>query len=285
MTIMILVTGATGDIGGEVTRQLVQGGQKVRVLARDPAKAARMLGSAVEVAKGDLLQKDSLTEAFAGATKVFLMAHAADLPAAAEHALAAAKQGGARHVVLLSSNTTLMEPIGAIGRWHLAAEQQLEATGIAWTMLRPGNFASNSLRWAPMIKAQGAVFGPAGGKSTPIDPYDIASVAVKALTTAGHEGKKHLLTGSERLTAAEQIDIIGAALGKTLRYVEVPDEGARAGMLKAGMPEVLADALLELIRLARTGREPATTTTVRDVTGAEPRTFAMWVEAHVSAFK
>jgi uncharacterized protein YbjT (DUF2867 family) len=186
--------------------------------------------------------------------------------------------------VLLSSDTTLMEPIGAIGRWHLAAEQQLEATGIAWTMLRPGNFASNVLRWVPMIKAQGAVFGPAGGKSAPIDPYDIASVAVKALTTAGHEGKKYHLTGPELLTAAEQVDIIGAALGKALRYVEVPDEGARAGMLRSGMPEALADAVLELVGQARAGRGPASTTTVREVTGAEPRTFAMWVKAHLSAF-
>jgi uncharacterized protein YbjT (DUF2867 family) len=281
---MIVVTGATGDIGGEVTRQLVSMGEKVRVVARDPAKAAA-LGAAVEVARGDLLQQGTLDEAFAGATKAFLMAHAVDLPKVAENALAAAKRGGVEHVVLLSSNTTLMDPIGSIGRWHLAAEQQLEATGMAWTMVQPGNFASNSLRWAPMIKAQGAVFGPAGGKSAPIDPYDIASVAVRALATPGHEGKKYHLTGPELVTAAEQVGIIGAALGKPLRYVEVPDEGARAGMLRSGMSETIADAILELIVQARDGREQWQTTTVREVAGAEPRTFARWVEAHLSAFR
>lgn len=281
---MILVTGATGDVGGEVVRQLVAAGEKVRVLARDPAKAAK-LGPAVEVAVGDLLRPDTLGPAFAGAAKVFLMAGAPDLPAAAEHATAAAKRAGVGHVVLLSSYTTTTEPPTTIGKWHLHAEQQIEATGIAWTMLRPGNFASNALRWAPTIKAQGAVFAPAGqGKSAPIDPYDISSVAVKALTGAGHEGKRYLLTGEELLTTAEQVDVIGAALGRPLRFVDVPEAGARAGMLKSGMSEEIADAILELLRRARAGHDAGQTTTVREVTGAAPRTFATWVRAHLAAF-
>ena len=281
---MILVTGATGDIGGDVVRQLVAAGESVRALARDPARAAK-LGPAVEVTRGDLLQPDTLAAAFAGVTKLFLMAHAGDLPLVAEHALAAAKRAGVRHVVLLSSSTTLIEPLVTIGKWHLAAEQQLEATGLSWTMLRPGNFASNALRWAPMIKARGAVFAPLGpGKSAPIDPHDIASVAVKALTTPGHEGKKYVLTGDELLSAAEQVDILGAALGKPLRFVEVPAANARAAMLESGMDEVFADAMLELFSLSRAGGEALRTSTVREVTGAAPRTFAEWVRAHLSAF-
>jgi uncharacterized protein YbjT (DUF2867 family) len=278
---MILVTGATGDIGGEVVRQLVAAGEKVRVLARDPVKAAK-LGPGIEVAHGDLLKPDTLPPAFAGADHVFLMAGAPDLPAAAEHALAAAGPGGAKHIILLSSGTILMEPMGVIARWHLAAEQRLEASGIAWTMLRPGNFMSNSLRWAGMIKGQGAVFGPAsGGKSAPIDPHDIASVAVSALTTAGYEGKKLVLTGPQTLGAAEQVEIIAAALGKPVRFVAVPVEAARAGMLRSGMDETMADAILELVLHAGSER---TTSTVRDVTGVEPRTFADWVRAHLAAF-
>jgi uncharacterized protein YbjT (DUF2867 family) len=281
---MILVTGATGNIGGEVMRQLAGAGEKVRALARDPAKAAK-LGPTVEVARGDLLQPETLAAAFAGATKVFLMAHAQDLPAVAEHVASAAKRAGVAHVVLLSSSTTLMDPPVTLGAWHLAAEQRIEAAGLAWTALRPGNFASNALRWAPTIKAQGAVFAPAGlGKSAPIDPYDIASVAVKALTTPGHEGKKYVLTGEELLTTAEQVDVLATALGKPLRLVEVPEAGARAAMLKSGMNEVLAGAALEMLARARAGGGALRTTTVREVTGAEPRTFAAWVRAHLSAF-
>jgi uncharacterized protein YbjT (DUF2867 family) len=281
---MILVTGATGDVGGEVVRQLVAAGETVRVLARDPVKAAK-LGPAVEVVRGDLLQPETLTAALVGAEKLFLMAGAEDLPAVAQHAIPAAKHAGVRHVVLLSSSTILTEPMVTIGKWHLAAEQHLEASGLAWTMLRPGNFASNALRWAPTIKAQGAVYGTAGdGKSAPIDPYDIASVAAKALTTPGHEGKRYVLTSEELLTMAEQVDAIGAAIGKPVRLIDVPEAGARAGMLKSGMNEVLVDALLELMTSVRTGGGARQTTTVREVTGVAPRTFATWVRAHLSAF-
>ena len=97
------------------------------------------------------------------------------------------------------------------------------------------------------IKAQGAVFGPGGhGKSAPINPHDISSVAAKALATRGHEGETYVLTGEELLSAAEQVDIIGAAIGKPLRFVDVPEAGARAGMLKSGIDQVMVDALMEL---------------------------------------
>jgi uncharacterized protein YbjT (DUF2867 family) len=281
---MILVTGATGGVGGDVVRHLVKAGQPVRALARDPEKAAKLLPG-VDVARGDLSKPDTLAPALEGATKAFLMAGAQELPAIAKDFVAAAKRAGVAHVVLLSSSTILLEPRVAIGAWHLAAEQELEASGLAWTMVRPGNFASNTLRWAPMIKAQGAVFGTGGhGKSAPIDPYDIAAVAATALATPGHEGKKYVLTGDELLSAAEQVAIIGAAIGKPLRYVEVPEAGARAGMQKAGMNEIMIDALLELLRRVDANDEALRTTTVRDVTGVAPRTFAAWVKDHVAAF-
>jgi uncharacterized protein YbjT (DUF2867 family) len=280
---MILVTGATGDVGGEVLRQVVAAGAAARALARDPAKATK-LPPGVEVARGDLLQPDTLAAAFAGATKLFLMAHAQDLPRVAEHVVPIAKAAGVRHVVLLSSGTTLADPPVAIGRWHLAAEHELEASGMSWTMLRPGNFASNALRWAATIKAQGTVYAPGDGtgKSAPIDPFDIASVGATALTGEGHEGKKYLLTGEEVITAAEQIEIIARAIGKPVRLVPVPATGAKAGMMKSGMNEELADAVLELM----TGRvsDRLVSEDVRRVTGRAPRTFAEWAKNNVAAF-
>jgi (4-alkanoyl-5-oxo-2,5-dihydrofuran-3-yl)methyl phosphate reductase len=282
---MILVTGATGEVGGEVVRQLVARGLPVRALARDPAKAAAKLDPAVEVAKGDLLQPETFAAALGGVSKLFLMAGAQELPRVAEHAVPAAKRAGVAHVVLLSSSTTLVDPPLAIGRWHRAAEVLLEGSGMAWTFVRPGNFASNAMRWAPTIKAQGVVYAPAAGaRSAPIDPYDIASVAALTLAEPGHEGKKHVVTGEENLTTEEQVAIIGAAIGKALRFVEVPLEGARAGLQRAGMDDELADAILELMTRARGGGDAARTSTVRDVTGRAPRPFAEWVRNHVAAF-
>lgn len=281
---MILVTGATGDVGGEVTRQLVGAGAKVRVLARDPAKAVK-LGLDVEIAQGDLLRPETLDRAFQGVEKAFLMAHAPDLPAVAEHAVAAAVRAGVRHVVLLSSYSAAHPTPSAIGRWHRAAEVCIEQAGLAWTMLRPGNFASNSLRWAGSVKAQGVVYAPEGsGRTAPIDPQDIATVGARALLEPGHEGKRYLLTGEELTDTASLVATLGAALGRSLRLVEVPQVAARAGMLKSGLTEELADAILELTA-GTYGREEHLSRDVHAVTGAPARTFAQWVDAHLDAFR
>jgi uncharacterized protein YbjT (DUF2867 family) len=144
---------------------------------------------------------------------------------------------------------------------------------------------ANSLRWAGSIRGQASVFAPNGdGRSAPIDPKDIAAVAFVALTRAGHQGKTYPITGSELLSAREQVECIAKALGKPVRFVEVPEAGARAGMLKSGMPELMVDAVLELIRAGAQGTHPFKTTVVRDVTGREPRTFADWVGDNVAAF-
>jgi uncharacterized protein YbjT (DUF2867 family) len=281
---MILVTGATGQIGMEVLRLLVDGGHRVRALVRNPSKLAR-LDSTVEVVQGDYLQADTLAPAFVGIEKAFLVAPAIDLARAAEHFSTAAARGGARHLVMVSSATISMEPPTTIGRWHLAAEERVKASGLAWTLLRPGNYASNSLRWAGSIRAQGAVFAPGGaGRTAPIDPRDIGAVAAKALTSPGHEGRTHVLSGPELLTPVEQVQKIGAAIGKALRFVDVPEAAARGGMLKAGMSEVLVDAILELIRAAATGHGAAVTSTVHDVTGVAARSFDEWVRDHSVAF-
>ncbi len=277
---MILVTGATGNIGSEVLRQLVQGGHRVRVLARDPAKVAP-LGAAGEVVRGDLTSPASLEGCFVGVRKALLMAPAHELPTVAEHFAASAKRAGVQHLVLVSSATILIDPRTVIGGWHLAAEEHVKGSGLRWTMLRPGNFNSNALRWAGSIRAQGAVFAPLGdGKTAPIDPRDIASVAVHALTREGHEGETHVLTGPDHLSPKEQVACIAEAIGKPVRFVDVSEAAARAAMLKSGMSETLADAVLELMRASNSVKTDA----VREITGEPPRTFAEWAKEHAAAF-
>jgi len=283
---MILVTGATGNVGSAVLAQLVQEGQQVRVLARNPAKLGE-IASKVEVVQGDLTKPETLDPAFAGAEKVFLLCNAGEsMPEVIGGAVDAAKRAGVKHIVFLSSSSVAGDYAPSIGRWHTEAEAKIKASGIAWTMVRPGVFASNTLRWAGSIKAQGAVFEPAGrGAMAPIDPRDIAEVAVKALTTPGHEGQAYLLTGSEMLTPAEQLAIIGAAIGKPLRFVDVPVDAAREGMKKAGMDEALIQALTEVFTTLREGRGKEMTPTVEELLGRKPRTFAAWVQSNVEAFQ
>lgn len=280
---MILVIGATGTVGREVVRQLLEAKEDVRVLSRDRARAAK-LGEGVEVVEGDLGKPETLGAAFAGVDRAFVLSTGPGVAELEGNAYAAAKKAGVRHIVNISAQGA-GQPELAIGRWHHDSEERLEASGVAWTILRPGQFASNALSWAGSIKAQGAVFAPTGdGKTAPIDPRDIAAVAVKALTTPGHEGKIYELTGPELLTTAEMAQRIGAVIGKEVRHVDVPEAAAREGMLRAGMPEVLASAVLELMALIRAGRGAALSPVVEQVLGRKPRTFDEWARDHAAAF-
>lgn len=218
-------------------------------------------------------------------TELFAMFHAHDIPALSPALFESARRAGVRHVVFLSSATIHIEPPTQVGRWHLAGEEALKASGMAFTMLRPGNFNTNTFRWAATIRAQGKVFVPyAESRSTPIDQRDIAATAAAALTGSGHEGKTYALSGPEVLTPRRQVEILAATLGRPLELIEVPEAGARAGMVKAGMPEGLANAVLELMRAGAGEAHDLVTTAVRDVTGAPARTFETWARDHASAF-
>jgi uncharacterized protein YbjT (DUF2867 family) len=284
---MILVIGATGNIGSEVVRLLVADGKKVRALSRDAAKAKAALPAGVEVSQGDLHQPQTLAAALAGIEKLFFVSDAGpELAATGAAVFEAAQAAGVKHVVAVSSGTILMQPPTTIGRWHLELEEKLKATKLAWTMLRPGGFASNALRWAGQIKGTGSVFMPhTEGRMVPIDPRDIAAVAAKALANPGHEGKTYVITGSAAVSGREQVEAVAAALGKPIKVVEVPEEGAKAGMLKSGMSPIMVDAVMELIRAGASGHGGGANTTVRDITGKEPRTFAEWARDHVAAFR
>ena len=282
---MILVTGATGNIGGDLVRALVRDGHAVRALSRDADKAKRALGGGVEIAVGDFGDAQSIASALRGVDRAFFVSNAGPKLADTAGAFAdAAAAAGVRRIVAISSSTIAFEPPTTIGKWHLALEERVRSTKLAWTFLRPGNFASNALRWAHPIKTQGAVFSTnAEGRSAPIDPFDIAAVAHAALTQDGHEGKTYVLTGSKTTSMREQVEAIGKAIGKPLRVVVVPEEGARKGMLASGMPEIMADAVLELVRATTSGGE-LQSTHVRDVLGRDARTFDDWLADHVAAF-
>ncbi len=282
---MILVTGATGNIGSEVLAQLVQAGHAVRVLARDPAKLEKYAGK-IEVVKGDLSKPETLDAAFAGVDKAFVLCNAGDLPTLVGNATDAAKKAGVKHIVMLSSASVVDEQPTQIGRWHIEGEAKVKASGIPWTMLQPGAFASNTLQWVASIKANGAVFLPMGeGKMTPIDPHDIADVAVKVLTEPGHEGKSYELSGPEALTTAEQLAKISAAIGKPLKYVAVTPEAAREGMAKAGMPEVFINAMLEISARVREGHGWEANGTVEQLLGRKARPYEDWLSRNVAAFQ
>src|SRR5215217_4525373 len=200
---MILVTGATGTIGGEVARQLIAAGVKPRLLVRDPKKAREFEGKA-ELVQGDLAKPESLDAAFKGMQKLFLVSSGVDGRTLEKNAIAAARRASVQHVVKLSVIGADQSEL-TFSKWHAEVERALLDSGLKWTLLRPGSFMSNALFWLETIKSQGAFYDPQGeGKYSPIDPADIGAIAVKALTGPGHEGKAYTLTGPESLTLAQQ---------------------------------------------------------------------------------
>ncbi|MEV4244543.1 NAD(P)H-binding protein [Streptosporangium canum] len=282
---MILVTGATGNIGRELARELDTKNATFRLLVRDPARTAA-LPKRAERAVGDLGEPSTLTPAFDGVDKLFLLTQGigTDYTAAA---VAAAKAAGVSHIVHLSSTNVLGDPMPAMGRWHHEREEIIRASGIPVTFLRPGGFMTNTLDWVPTIREGGYVLDPVGpGRYAPIDPADIAAVAALALTEDGHQGKEYVLTGNEMFTVTEQVQIIAQTIGRDIevRETATPAEAVRS-RFPHGAPQALADAITEGFTLMRADTAGFRTDTLEQLLGRRPRTFADWCARNADAFR
>ncbi|MFF1485145.1 NAD(P)H-binding protein [Streptomyces sp. NPDC058319] len=275
---MIVVTGATGNVGRALVERLAAAGRPVRALTRDPQRAG--LPEGVEVVR---FRPDDPAALFAGADKLFLYVQAAGDRTAAF--LAAAREAGVRHVVLLSSAiiTEGADETHPIHVMHATVEREIRASGLEWTFLRPGAFATNAFQWAGQIRAGDEVRGVfADAMTAPIHEDDIAAVAERALLDGGHEGAAHRLSGPAAISNAGQVAAIGRALGRTLTYTEVPPEQAGPELFPHVPPHML-QSLLDTFR-DTVGATPETTTTVEDITGTPARPFATWAEDHRKDF-
>ncbi|WP_405149254.1 NAD(P)H-binding protein [Nocardia salmonicida] len=277
----VLVIGATGHVGGQVAAQLVAGGTPVRALARDPRAAS--LSPDIEVVQGDLTAPDTLDGALDGIDAVYLTWPM--LSAEIAEQVVARIAAHARRIVLLSSGAVRdnREQDHPIGRAHVIVEQPITESTLEWTFLRPGGFATNTLEWAPQIRAGNVVRGAYGSASVAlVHEADIAAVAVRALTTDGHAGAKYVLTGPAPLSRIDQVEAIGAALGRTLVWEEISPEAAVAHM--GWLPPDIARVVLS--GLAGYVDTPGTaTTTVQDVTGSQARDYRRWAADHVADFR
>ncbi|MFD5752700.1 NAD(P)H-binding protein [Streptomyces sp. NPDC127033] len=281
---MILLTGVTGTVGRLVARCLTTA-EPVRLLARDPRRAAAYAGPGREVVGGDFGEPASLAAALAGVRAAFLVTSDPLAPAHDEHFVTAARRAGVRHVVKLSA-LAVTEPDAddLITRWQRNAEELLRASGLAWTLLRPRAFMSNTLGWAPSIRAEGVVraFHGASPHAT-VDPRDIAEVAALALTGAVLPGRALSLTGPAAISAAEQVAVLSGLLRRPLRLVELTREQAYAGLL-ARRPRPVADALLESAVRQGAGAKARVEPTVRTLLGRPARPYRAWARDHLAAF-
>ncbi|MGA5562912.1 NAD(P)H-binding protein [Streptomyces platensis] len=277
---MILVTGATGNIGSALLKELhACGVGPLRGLTRDATRASFPEG--VEVSEGDFAETESLKPALDEAHSLFL----ASRMGPDKDILDATRQAGVKHVVLVSSITVQTHPHLGPARENLAVEHLLKDSGMTWTILRPTQFASNALWWAASIRERHTVRVPYADTGLPtIHPADIASVARVALTEPGHQGRTSALTGPERVTARQQVEAIAAALGRAVPLAEISREEAHRHM-SAFLGDETADAVLDVTG----GDVNDELLTVRDTvsrgTGSPARPFRQWVSENVAAFR
>jgi uncharacterized protein YbjT (DUF2867 family) len=284
---MILITGATGRVGGATLKRLSDRGVPVRALVRTPEKAAALAALEVETVIGDLAQTRSLEVALEGVTAALLVSPLDPHQVALQgHFVDAAQRAGGVHVVKLSGLGTGLDSPVRSGRWHAQTERYLEDSGLPFTHLRPPFFMQNILRFAPTICTSGEFVGSVNqGKVAMIDVDDIAAVAATALSAAGHAGKAYVLTGPEALSYQDVAQKLSNILGKPVTYKDVPLEIMRARLLASGMPEWHVDVQVDFSTALGTGLASTVTDTVEAVTGRPPHTFEQFIREHMARFR
>ncbi len=277
----VLIAGATGTVGRELVAQLSERNTAVRTLVRDPESAN--LPAGVELVRGDLADPASLSAPLDGVEMMFFLWPFTSERAATELAptVVEAITKRVRRVVYLSADAARDNP----DRFWARLERLIERSAGEFTFLRPTGFAKNTLMWAPQIRAGDMVRWPYGAAARSlIDERDIAAVAVSALIEDGHAGKTYVLTGPEVLTQIEQLDAIGEAIGRPLRWEEISREDARPGLIAAFGEEAFADSALDT--WARFVAAPERTTqTVQEITGSPARSLRDWATHHAADFR
>ncbi|MDQ3900292.1 MAG: NAD(P)H-binding protein [Actinomycetota bacterium] len=284
---MILVTGATGNVGREVVNLLLEDGKKVAAVTRNPAAAA--LPGATHVVGGDPSRPQTLTSALRGVEAALIspraLGDATAGDATAELLALAAEQGVERVVALSAVTVQYAAGYRRFADAFKAVEDAIKPSGLQWTFLRSADYAANALAWVPQIRSASVVRGAYGDAATStIHERDVAAVAARALVNPAHAGHTYLLTGPQSLTQRDKVRLIGEVIGKELSFEELPPEPIRQAMLVQGLPEDVSDRLLG--SLADYAKQPGpSSNTVEQVLGRPALTFAEWAAEHASAFR
>jgi uncharacterized protein YbjT (DUF2867 family) len=281
---MIVVTGATGNVGRPLVQALAAAGEQVTAVSRGVSDAA--VPDGVRHWQADLTAPESLRPILDGADALFLHDTGASAPLLSPRdILDIAKAGGVGRIVLLSSLGVATRPQSAShGGMMLSIEDAVRQSDMDWTILRPGGFNSNAYAWTESIRARRTVTAPFGDVGLPtIDPADIAEVAAAALREAGHGGQVYELTGPDLTTPRQRADAIGDALGEPIRFVEQTRDEARSQMLRF-MPEPVIETTLDVLG-EPTPAEQRISPHIEQTLGRAPRTFADWVQRNIAAFQ
>ena len=288
----ILVTGASGNIGSEVVKQLLVVAPAVSIKAavhsRQNVKKVKD-GDRVKVIPIDYNESDTLRQALKDVDKLFLLTpdvpNAADL---ASNVVIEAKKAGIRHIVKQSVMGADLEADVGTMRLHRQVEDIIEQSGIPFTFLRPNEFMQNFINFhSASMKGNNAFYLPLeDAKVSLVDVRDIAAVAVKSLTDEDlHKNKTYLITGPEALSYHQVAEILSNRIGRKINYVNISDEEARAAMKEIGLSDWLINTVSELSDYFRKGKASEISSAVEEVTGNKPISFSQFANDYVDAFR
>ena len=285
---MLLVTGATGNVGSRLVRRLADAGEPTRAFVRRPEAAAELQELGVEAVVGAFEDAESLSRAVSGVERVYVVSPPG-VDSTVEQQLAvvdAARAGGVRHIVKQSSIAADEDTDASIVAAHRRIEEAIEDSGMSWTHLRPHWFMQNELGQAGTIAADGVFYAPDVTEISMIDVADVASVAAEILTSEGHEGRSYVLTGPELLSYADVAGVYSRVLGRDVRWQQVSLEDARDSMLESGLPEELAVGFTEIMgRYAEGGVARKVSPAVEELTGRAPRSFEEFLRENRGAYE
>ena len=281
---MILITGASGNVGGEVLKQASDARLALRAAYQSPAKA-KQAPAGVEAVVMDYTRPETVRAALRGVDALFLVAppvsNVADLEG---NVVRECQEAGVTHIVKLSALGGRQAIFPSL---HCDSEERIEASGVPYTFLRANGFMQNFATYnGETIRTQSAFYAAQGdGAVSHVDVRDIAAVAVKVLSGRGHEGKTYALTGPEALTNSQVATILSRVAGREIKYVSLPAAELKKAMLGAGVPEWSADALLDLQRLYREGKAGMVDPAVEEITGRKATRFEQFARDYAGAWQ
>ncbi len=279
---MIVVIGATGNVGHALVERLLEAGERPRIVVRDEQKASAWRGQ-VDVVVGDVRDERTRGRAFRGADRMFCLSFIEEPPQVDRDVIDDACRAGVGHIVKLST-------IGAasdvpIGRMHREREEWIRASGMEWTFLRPGYFMANTLRWATMIKADGRVVTPAAdGMIAPVSERDIAEIAALSFLQPGHVGRTYELTGDQLISARGQVETLSRVLERPIECVNAEIQPALGRMEALGAAPWLVASLQAMWSTVAAGDGDHRTDTFQTLSGRRPVDFETWCGQHRADF-
>jgi uncharacterized protein YbjT (DUF2867 family) len=283
---MILITGATGNIGSALLPLLARQGASVRAIAHSESAHLQVEDLGFQAVEGDFDRPDTLEAAMQGCDRLFLLSPPNPTqPERERAAIDAAKRAGVTHVVALSVLGAGPSSSQSFSGWHGEIDDYLVGSGIPYTILRPSGFMQVHLLPVDTVKQQGVWYGMTGeGATGYIDAADVGEVAAHVLTTEGHTGAIYELTGPEAISMPQAAGQLSEVIGRDVTYVDVPADQFRANLGQFGLPDWLADAIQALYQSIREGHAALVTDHVEKVIGRPARSYRQFAEDHRDAF-